>query len=102
MALGNWPLDRPATCIPKGAKSSPQGEHVVFWTRNAHLSIARGFFLQIIRSYLKIRIFVRDQDEAENQPGGILQYVEDLRRGLNADIGRKDFFEMASRNMWRT
>jgi hypothetical protein len=26
----------------------------------------------------------------------ILQYVEDLRRGLNADIGRKDFFEMAS------
>jgi hypothetical protein len=26
----------------------------------------------------------------------ILEYVEDLRRGLNADIGRKDFFEMAS------
>jgi hypothetical protein len=55
-----------------------------------------------IRSYLKIRIFGRDQGEAENQPAGILMYVEDLRRGLNADtcpprrIGRKDFFEMAS------
>jgi hypothetical protein len=27
----------------------------------------------------------------------ILKYVEDLRRGLNADIERKDFFEMAYR-----
>jgi hypothetical protein len=26
----------------------------------------------------------------------ILKYVEDLIRELNADIGRKDFFEMAS------
>ncbi len=34
--------------------------------------------------------------EAEDQPAGILKYVEDLRRGLNADIGRKDFFEMTS------
>jgi len=50
----------------------------------------------LIRSYLKIRIYERDQDEAEDQPTGILKYVEDLRRGLNADIGRKDFFEMAS------
>ena len=49
-----------------------------------------------IRSYLKIRIFVRDQGEAENQPAGILKYVEDLRRGFNADIERKNFFEMAS------
>jgi hypothetical protein len=49
-----------------------------------------------IRSYLKIRILGRDQDEAEDQPAGILKYVEDLIRGLNADIGRKDFFEMAS------
>jgi hypothetical protein len=38
----------------------------------------------------------RDQGEAENQPAGILKYVEDLIRGFNADIGRKDFFEMAS------
>ena len=43
-------------------------------------------------------IFGRDQGEAEDQPAGILKYVEDLRRGLNADIGRKDFFEMASRS----
>jgi hypothetical protein len=48
------------------------------------------------RRYLKIRIFVRDQGGAEYQPAGILKYVEDLRRGLNADIGRKDSFEMAS------
>jgi hypothetical protein len=52
--------------------------------------------IAIIRSYLKIRIFVRDPGEAENQPAGILKYVEDLRRGFNADIGQKDFFEMAS------
>mgnify|MGYP001826578203 FL=1 len=50
------------------------------------------------RSYLKIRIFVRDQGEFENQPAGILKYVEDLRRGFNTDIGRKDFVEMASNN----
>jgi tetratricopeptide (TPR) repeat protein len=48
------------------------------------------------RSYLKIRIFGRDPGAAEDQPTGILKYVEDLRRGLNTDIGRKDFFEMAS------
>jgi hypothetical protein len=48
------------------------------------------------RSYLNIRIFVRYQGEAEDQPAGILKYVEDLRQGLNADTGRKDFFEIAS------
>ena len=56
------------------------------------------------RSHLKIRIFGRDQDEAEDQPAPsatgssrrIRKYVEDLRRGPNADIGRKDIFEMAS------
>jgi hypothetical protein len=47
-----------------------------------------------IRSNLKIRIFGRDQDEAEDQPAGMLKYVEDLIRGLNADIGRKDPFEI--------
>ncbi len=52
--------------------------------------------LQIDRSYFKKRIFVRDHGEAESQPAGIRRYVEDLRRGLNADIGRKDFFEMVS------
>ena len=48
------------------------------------------------RTYLKIRIFGRDQGGAEYQPAGILKYVEDLRGGLNADIGRKDFFEIGS------
>ncbi len=48
------------------------------------------------RSHLKIGIFGRDQGAAEDQPGGILKYVEDLKRGLNADIGQKDFFEVAS------
>jgi hypothetical protein len=38
--------------------------------------------------------------EAENLSADILKYVEDLRRGLNADIGRKDFFEMASNILW--
>jgi hypothetical protein len=47
------------------------------------------------RNYLKIRIFGRDHGETETQPAGILKYVEDLRRGLNADIGRKDFFDLA-------
>jgi hypothetical protein len=47
-------------------------------------------------SHLKISIFGRDQGEPEDQPTGILKYVEDLRREFNADIGRKDFFEMAS------
>jgi hypothetical protein len=54
-------------------------------------------YFDSIRRYFKIRIFGRDQDEAEDQPTGILKYVEDLRRGLNADIGRKDFFEIASK-----
>ena len=49
------------------------------------------------RSYLKIRIFGRDQGGAEYQPAGILKDVEDLKRSLNADIGRKGFLEMAYR-----
>ncbi len=43
-----------------------------------------------------MRIFGRDQGEAEDQPAGILKYIEDLSRWLNTDIGRKDFFEMVS------
>jgi hypothetical protein len=49
------------------------------------------------RSHLKIRIFGRDQGETEDQSAGILKYVEDLSRELNADIGQKDFFEIAYR-----
>jgi len=43
------------------------------------------------------RLKAGQERETEDQPAGILKYVEDLRRGLNADIERKDFFEMASR-----
>ena len=49
-----------------------------------------------IRNHLKIKLFSRDQGEAENQSAGILKYVEDLKRGPNTEIGEKDFFEMAS------
>ena len=43
------------------------------------------FGCRIFRSCLKIRTFVRDQGEAADQSAGILKYVEDLIRGLNAD-----------------
>ena len=39
---------------------------------------------------------VQDRGGAEFQTGGILLYVEDLKRGTNKDIGPKDIFEMAS------
>jgi len=47
-------------------------------------------------SHLKKRILVQDQGGAEFQPAGILKYVEDLKRGPNAELGPKDFFEIAS------
>jgi hypothetical protein len=50
-----------------------------------------GFSVEISR-----RRSAGQERETEDQPAGILKYVEDLRRGLNADIGRKDFFEMNS------
>ena len=52
----------------------------------------------ITRSCLKNRILVQDRGGAESQTGGILLYVEDLKRGTNKDIGPKDIFEMASNN----
>ncbi len=64
------------------------------------------------RSDLKNRILVQDRGGAEFQPGGILEYFEDLRptkrigsdgpsrnagkRGTNKDIGPKGIFEIAS------
>jgi hypothetical protein len=39
---------------------------------------------------------VQDRDGAELYTGGILLYVEDLKRGTNKDIGPKDIFEMGS------
>jgi DNA helicase-2/ATP-dependent DNA helicase PcrA len=48
------------------------------------------------RSHLKNRILVQDRGGAEFRTAGILEYVEDLKRGANKDIGIKDIFEMAS------
>ena len=39
---------------------------------------------------------VQYQGGREVQPGGILQYFEDLNRAPNTEIGPKDFFEMVS------
>ena len=64
-----------------------------------NLFIIIKLFLDIsenTRSHLKIRILVQGQGGAEFQPAGILEYVEDLKRGPNAGIGPKDFFEIAS------
>jgi hypothetical protein len=52
--------------------------------------------LGLVRSRLKNRILVQDRGGAEFHTGGILLYVEDLKRGTNKDIGPKDIFEMAS------
>ena len=52
--------------------------------------------VQTIRSHLKKRILAQGQGGTEFQPAGILKYVEDLKRGLNTEIGQKDFFEIAS------
>ncbi len=49
-----------------------------------------------IRSHLKKRILVQDQGGREYQTGGIRRYFEDLIRTPNAEIGPKDFFEIAS------
>ncbi|MBW2335701.1 MAG: hypothetical protein JRF47_02905 [Deltaproteobacteria bacterium] len=52
-----------------------------------------------IRTHLKNRILVQDRGGAEFQTGGILLYVEDLKRGTNKDIGSKDIFEMGSMDL---
>jgi len=54
------------------------------------------FIVQYIKSYLKIRILAQGQGGSENQPAGILKYVEVLKRGTNAEIGLKNIFEMIS------
>jgi hypothetical protein len=45
---------------------------------------------------------VQDRGGAEFQTGGILLYVEDLKRSTNKDIGPKDIFEMGSDNSYTT
>jgi hypothetical protein len=49
-----------------------------------------------VRTCLKNRILVPDRGGAEFQTAGILEYVEDLKRGTNKDMGPKDIFEMGS------
>ena len=49
---------------------------------------------EMYRTYLKIKILVLNQGGVELQPAGILKYVEDLKRGSNAEFGPKDYFEM--------
>jgi hypothetical protein len=49
-----------------------------------------------IRTHLKNRILVQDRGGAEFLTGGILLYVEDLKRDTNKNIGPKDIFEMGS------
>jgi outer membrane lipoprotein len=53
-------------------------------------------FRNASRSYLKNRILAQGQGGTEFQSAGILKYVEELERGPNTEIGRKDLFEMAS------
>ena len=52
-----------------------------------HASVAKD-----TRSHLKNRILVQGQGETEFQPADILKYFEELERGLNTEIGTKDFF----------
>jgi len=39
----------------------------------------------LTRSHLKIKILVQDQGGAGFKPAGMLKYVEDLKRGFNAE-----------------
>jgi len=55
--------------------------------------------LFIYRTHLKNRILAQDRGGAEFQTGGILLYVEDLKRGTNKDIGPKDIFGMGSKQI---
>ena len=44
-------------------------------------------------------ILAQGQGGDEFQPAGILKYVEDLKRGLNVEIGPKDIVEIASKRI---
>ena len=71
-----------------------------FTFKSRGLSFPRFFSCQDeFRRHLKNRILFQDRGGAEFQTGGILLYVEDLKRGTNpAEKGGrpKDIFEMAS------
>ena len=75
--------------------------------------IAFACFCKVNRTYLKNRILVQDRGGAEFlplrgtshlipkslwvEPGGILLYVEDFKRGTNKELGPKDIFEIGSK-----
>jgi hypothetical protein len=65
-----------------------------------HYSLFEIGYSLLIRTHLKNRILVQDRGGAEFQTGGILLYVEDLKRGTNKDIGPKDIFEMGSSHLY--
>jgi hypothetical protein len=62
-----------------------------------NIAIAKEKLQPLLRTHLKNRILVQDRGGTEFQTGGILLYVEDLKRGTNKDIGPKDIFKMDSR-----
>jgi hypothetical protein len=47
------------------------------------------------KSHLKNWILAQDQGWTEFQSAGIFKYIEELKRGLNTEMGTKDFFAMA-------
>ena len=51
---------------------------------------------RVTRNGFKIKILVQYQGEIEFQPVSMLNYVESLKRRLNAEIEPKDNFEAAS------
>ena len=66
--------------------SSIAGFRIYFITLRGVACVA-GFRIDFIISLVR------------SQTGGILLYVEDLKRGTNKDIGPKDIFEMGSINL---
>jgi hypothetical protein len=51
--------------------------------------------LELLRSYLKNVFWFKVKADARFNPEEYIGYFEDLNRAPNAEIGPKDFFEMA-------
>ena len=89
-------LPEPPVAKPKIKSKSDLGSPESPFSKKAPLKQNRPTPTDFCRSHLKNRILVQDRGGAEFQTAGILEYVEDLKRGTNKDIGLKDIFEMAS------
>ncbi len=92
-------IQQPPAASPtiKRRSDLPSPESVISKKKSLHpnQSVSNDFS----RSHLKNRILVQDRDGAEFQTAGILEYVEDLKRGTNpAEKGGKpkNIFELAS------